>query len=350
MNFFQNYSTASAQNKSETKSHIKPWVEKYRPKTIDDISSQEQAVAVLKKALQSNNLPHLLFYGPPGTGKTSTILALAQELYGPKFAKSRTLELNASDERGINIVREKIKNFSRSTLTASDTDSKYPNPPYKIIILDEADSMTKDAQSALRRTMEAYSKTTRFCIICNYVSRIIEPITSRCAKFRFKPLPVADLTSRLEMICNKENVTLANGTMNALIKASNGDLRKAITFLQSGANLHKTESVTVGTINEMAGLIPDDTMQNIIKKLESGNTNDIEELAQDLMNAGYSGELLVYQLHDVISRNEFLNLTSLQQSKISQILGTADFHLIRGADEHIQILNVLLQLGLIISE
>ncbi|KAI8329699.1 P-loop containing nucleoside triphosphate hydrolase protein [Chlamydoabsidia padenii] len=350
MNFFQNYSAATGQNKADKKTQIKPWVEKYRPKTIDDISSQEQAVAVLKKALQSNNLPHLLFYGPPGTGKTSTILALAQELYGPKLAKSRTLELNASDERGINIVREKIKNFSRSTLTTGDSDSKYPNPPYKIIILDEADSMTKDAQSALRRTMETYSKTTRFCIICNYVSRIIEPITSRCAKFRFKPLPTEDLTSRIETICEKENVQLANGAMNALIKASNGDLRKAITFLQSGANLHKNDSITVGTINEMAGRIPDEEMENLIKILESGNTDNIETVSQDLMNSGYSGELLVSQLNDVIAQNEFLNLSTLQQSKISQVLGTADFRLIHGADEHIQVFNLLLQMGVIISE
>ncbi|CAO3649616.1 unnamed protein product [Cunninghamella blakesleeana] len=349
MNFFQNYANIAAQNKEGVKSHTKPWVEKYRPKSIDDIASQEQAVTVLKKALQSNNLPHLLFYGPPGTGKTSTILALAQELFGPKLVKSRTLELNASDERGIHIVREKIKNFSKSTLTTADKDSKYPCPPFKIIILDEADSMTKDAQSALRRTMETYSKTTRFCIICNYVSRIIEPITSRCAKFRFKSLPYDDLTARIEMICDKENVELANGTLKELIKVSNGDLRKAITYLQSGANIHKNDKITPETINEIAGTIPKETMDDLISTLESNNTLAIKNTTQELMNNGYAAELLISQLNDIIVKNENLNLSTLQQAKISQVLGTVDFRLIHGADEHIQLLNTLLQIGSLIA-
>ena len=161
---------------SEEDSHqSKPWVEKYRPKQLDDIAAQGHAVTVLKKTLQSANLPHMLFYGPPGTGKTSTILALAKELFGPELMKSRILELNASDERGISIVREKVKNFARLTVSKPSKNDleNYPCPPYKIIILDEADSMTSDAQSALRRTMETYSGVTRFCLICNYVKMCI---------------------------------------------------------------------------------------------------------------------------------------------------------------------------------
>src|SRR6266516_2720113 len=156
----------------------------------------------------------MLFYGPPGTGKTSTILALAKELYGPELFKTRVLELNASDERGISIVREKVKDFARMQLSnpLPSYREKYPCPPYKIIILDEADSMTQDAQSALRRTMETYSKITRFCLICNYVTRIIDPLASRCSKFRFKSLDQGNAKNRLQDIADKEGVKLEEGT------------------------------------------------------------------------------------------------------------------------------------------
>ena len=181
----------------------------------------------------------MLFYGPPGTGKTSTVLALAKDLYGPDLFKSRVLELNASDERGISIVREKVKNFARMQLSNAprSATSKYPCPPFKMIILDEADSMTQDAQSALRRTMETYSKITRFCLICNYVTRIIDPLASRCSKFRFKMLDSDDARRRLQQIATTEAVPLDQGAVDALIRCSDGDLRKAITFLQSAARL-----------------------------------------------------------------------------------------------------------------
>ncbi|RCH81762.1 hypothetical protein CU098_001210, partial [Rhizopus stolonifer] len=319
-----------------------PWVEKYRPKTMDDIASQEQAVMVLKKALQSDNLPHLLFYGPPGTGKTSTILALANELYGPQLMKSRVLELNASDERGIQIVRDKVKNFSRTTVT-SKIDG-YPCPPYKIVILDEADSMTKDAQSALRRTMETYSKTTRFCLVCNYVSRIIEPITSRCAKFRFKPLPMSDLEARIQMICGLEGVQLAPDTLKALIDCSQGDLRKAITFLQSGYNLQGKEPITPRMIHEMAGVIPDETMDNLRQVWEESTPIQvIQDRVQHMMNEGYSGEHIVSQIHEAIIKNETLN--TLQKSRIAQHMSTVDIDLVQGADEHLQVLHLMTQIA-----
>merc|ERR1719508_139994 len=212
-----------------------PWVEKYRPKTVTDVAYQDEVVAVLKKSLEGADLPNLLFYGPPGTGKTSTILAAARDLFGDMY-KDRILELNASDERGIQVVREKVKNFAQLSASGVRPDGK-SCPPYKIIILDEADSMTKDAQSALRRTMEKSGRSTKFCLICNYVSRIIEPITSRCAKFRFKPLAREILVKRLELISGEENVTVSKDGMEAIILTSEGDLRKAITSLQSCARL-----------------------------------------------------------------------------------------------------------------
>lgn len=254
----------------------------------------------------------MLFYGPPGTGKTSTILALAKELYGPEMIKSRVLELNASDERGISIVREKVKDFARMQLTNPPAGyrSRYPCPPFKIIILDEADSMTQDAQSALRRTMETYSKITRFCLICNYVTRIIDPLASRCSKFRFKSLDQSNAKKRLEEISEKEGVTLEDGAVDALIKCSEGDLRKAITFLQSAARLvgaiekegdedkmdvdGDPNIVTVKIIEEIAGVIPDQTIERLQKAMQprsAGATYQaiakvVEEMVADGWSAG----------------------------------------------------------------
>lgn len=183
-----------------------PWVEKYRPGNIGEVVYQEEVVLTLKKAISTSTLPHLLFYGTPGTGKTSTILAIARQFYRtPKLFKERVLELNASDERGIDVIRHKVKEFGMiSTGSGSGGGSDAP-PPFKIIILDEADSMTQDAQNALRRTMEVYSSNTRFCLICNFISRIIEPLASRCAKFRFKPIPNNVVVSRLKEISDKES-------------------------------------------------------------------------------------------------------------------------------------------------
>ena len=188
-----------------------------RPKSVTEISHQGEVVESLRKSIEKKSMPHLIFYGPPGTGKTSTILACARDLFGADY-KSRVMELNASDERGISVVRNKIKSFARLAVGSSKaaataeggaggSASSHTPPPYKLIVLDEADSMTTDAQSALRRTMETYSKVTRFCIICNYISRLIPPIASRCAKFRFKPLPAEAMVSRLGHIAQQEQVS-----------------------------------------------------------------------------------------------------------------------------------------------
>jgi replication factor C subunit 2/4 len=244
-----------------------PWVEKYRPDKVDDVAHQDEVVKTLKKAIEQGTLPHLMFHGPPGTGKTTTILAVARALYGPDLYKGRILELNASDERGIAVVREKVKTFAQRSV-GSQKSNGYPCPRFKIIILDECDSMTPDAQSALRRIMETYSKVTRFCLICNYVTRIIEPLASRCAKFRFKSLPIGSMVSRLTQIADSEGVQLEEGAMNAVMEASDGDMRKAVTFLQSGHQLCDGTRVTSELIIDISGQVPKDIMSNLWIKMD----------------------------------------------------------------------------------
>ena len=172
-----------------------PWVEKYRPNSLDDLIAHEEIITILNKLIESNKLPHLLFHGPPGTGKTSTIIACAKKMYGPSYS-SMTLELNASDDRGIDVVREQIKEFAGT--------KKLFSTGVKLIILDEADAMTQDAQSALRRVIEKYTSNTRFCMICNYVNKIMPALQSRCTRFRFAPLRPEQITSRLQDICVAE--------------------------------------------------------------------------------------------------------------------------------------------------
>lgn len=183
-----------------------PWVDKYRPQKLADIVYQDDVIKMLNNVLETGNLPHLLFHGYPGTGKTSTILAIARELFGSKKFKERVIELNASDERGINVVRHKIVTLAKSAVSAKDPN--YLCPSYKLIILDEADAMTTEAQSALRKTMEDNSDVTRFCFICNYINQIIDPITSRCVKFRFKPICAKVMSVKLK-ISQKWNIWIS---------------------------------------------------------------------------------------------------------------------------------------------
>ncbi|KAJ3190294.1 hypothetical protein HDU85_000589 [Gaertneriomyces sp. JEL0708] len=328
----------STQSSAEQDTKLRPWIEKYRPKDMNDISSQEEVVAVLRKTLESQNLPHLLFYGPPGTGKTSTILALARELYGPELIKSRVLELNASDERGIDIVREKVKNFARVTVGQGSSD--YPCPPYKIIILDEADSMTNDAQSALRRTMETYSKITRFCLICNYVSRIIDPLASRCAKFRFKPLEKSATQTRIEHIVENEGVNCPPETVEVLVDLTEGDMRRSIMLLQSAYRLYQKDAISSDALCEIAGIVPDQTIESLMAAWMSRNATTIEQAVRSVIRAGYSGSQLLSQLHERAVNDP--HLASDQKARMSQALGKADKALVDGADEELQLMRLVM--------
>jgi len=202
-----------------------PWVEKYRPKRLEDLVAHEDIIQIITKLIDSENLPHLLLYGPPGTGKTSTIVAAAKRMYGAKNYSTMALELNASDQRGISVVRNEIQEFAGTRQLFSKG--------VKLIILDEADAMTNDAQNALRRIVEKYTKNARFCLICNYVSKIIPALQSRCTRFRFAPLSRQQIYGRLVEVAKEEKVNYTENGLEAIVSLAGGDMRRVLNGLQS---------------------------------------------------------------------------------------------------------------------
>ncbi|PVU90209.1 hypothetical protein BB561_004981 [Smittium simulii] len=318
-----------------------PWIEKYRPKNISDIVSQDRVVNVLQSSIEKKGLPHLLFYGPPGTGKTSTILAFSHQLFGSELVSSRVLELNASDERGIQVVRNKVKNFAQALVSNSKLNASCP--PYKIIILDEADSMTVDAQAALRRIMEDYSKNTRFCLICNYVSRIIEPLASRCAKFRFESLDPKQINSLLKNIADKESVNIEPKEIDSLIAASNGDLRKATMFLQSAHNFYKNDKIDSLAIDYICGITPENEIQSLLDASVSKSIDRIRNQVFQSIKNGNSAKQILYQVHKKVIENNINSnfiLSSEQKSNISIAIASIEHALNTGADEELQLLSL----------
>lgn len=312
-----------------------PWVEKYRPRRVKDVAHQDEVVRVLTNTLETTNCPHMLFYGPPGTGKTTTALAIAHQLYGPELYKSRVLELNASDDRGINVVRTKIKNFA-AVAVGSGQQGGYPCPPYKIIILDEADSMTEDAQNALRRTMETYSKVTRFFFVCNYISRIIEPLASRCAKFRFKPLSEDIMSTRILHICKEEGLNLDSEALSTLSSISQGDLRRAITFLQGAARLFGS-SISSKDLISVSGVIPHEIVQALLAACKSGSFDSANKEINNAIAEGYPVSQMLSQLFDMVVESD--DFSDEQKARICRKLGESDKCLVDGADEYLQLLD-----------
>lgn len=211
-----------------------PWVEKYRPATLADVSGHQDILATINKFVDTNRLPHLLLYGPPGTGKTSTILALARRIYGEQNVRQMVLELNASDDRGIDVVREQIRTFaSTKQIFTIGGASRGAMASYKLIILDEADAMTNTAQMALRRIMEKYTANTRFCIIANYTHKLSPALLSRCTRFRFSPLKEPDIRVLVDKVVFEEGVQITAEATDSLVKLSKGDMRRALNVLQA---------------------------------------------------------------------------------------------------------------------
>lgn len=284
-------------------------------------------------------------HGPPGTGKTSTILALAKELFGPEFYRSRILELNASDDRGIGMVREKIKKFAQKKI-AKNVDSNYPCPPLQIIILDEADSMTVDAQSALRRTIEVYSSHTRFCIICNYVSKIIEPLASRCVKFRFTPISDKAQITRLKYICDEENIPNETQALDALVDVTEGDLRKSIMMLQSAGRSFEGSKLSASDIYEVSGRVPQEIITNIWDQVKDKNCTETKatEIAEDMICEGFDVMQLLSQLLDIVIEEDKRKVSDQQKAKIAEVCAATEAKLIRGGSEELNMLYLFMNI------
>lgn len=250
--------------------------------------------------------------------------------------KSRVLELNASDERGIGVVRDKIKGFASVAVSAAM--SGHPCPPFKVIILDEADSMTTDAQNALRRTMETHSRVTRFIFICNYVSRIIEPLASRCAKFRFKPLQGDVINERVEYICNAENVLLGEGALRTLSTVSGGDMRRAITTLQSAVRL-RGSPVTSAALLDVAGAVPEDMIVGLVDACKGRSFAKIQAVISNIIAEGHPAQEILLSLQSVVM-TQIVEMSEAARGKILCKLAECDKCLIDGSDEHLQLLAV----------
>jgi replication factor C small subunit len=315
------------------------WAEKYRPQTLDDIVNQSNIVARLKNFVTEKNVPHLLLVGPAGVGKTTSILALAQDLYGPSY-RSYVLELNASDERGINVIRKKVKNYARTAAIASPVS-------FKIIIMDEADHLTGDAQHALRRTMEVYTKTARFCLIGNYSENIIDPIQSRCSVFRYGSLDEVDIRNRLTFIAEKENLQIVDEGLDALFQASGGDLRKAINMLQAAsANGEIVDDISVYSL---LGRIKPDRVQTMIQLALDGKFLESREALRDiLINQGLAPEDIIRITYREIMRHK--SLTEQMKVRLSDIIGEVDYRLTQGSRPEIQLSTLLGHLSLVGDE
>ena len=300
------------------------WTEKYRPHSLSDVAGQEEVTLRLKAYAAKQSMPHLLFAGMPGTGKTTCALALAQDLYGAEW-RTNLHELNASDERGIEVVRGKIKDYART--------APMGGVGFKIIFLDEADALTQPAQAALRRTMERYSATCRFILSCNYSSKIIEPIQSRCAVFRFRPLTKEAVTRYVRFIADKERLKVAPEALEALVYVADGDMRRAINGLQVAAAAE--DSITAETVFKTTATARPVEVEQLLLTALKGDFRSARKLLDDLLiDYGLSGEEIIKQMHRVI-----VGLPVPDPIKVQLVdrLGEADFRLVEGASERIQI-------------
>jgi replication factor C small subunit len=311
------------------------WAEKYRPQILDDIMNQTEIVSRLKNFVKERNLPHLLFVGPAGIGKTTSILAMARDLYGPGY-RNYILELNASDERGINVVREKVKNFARTAAITSEV-------PFKILIMDEADSLTSAAQHALRRTMEIYTRTCRFCLIGNYSENIIEPIQSRCSIFRFSPLSETDAKGWISTIASKEDVQLLEEGLEAIYEASKGDLRKATNLLQAAAAVQGSMVDDVAIYSVLGRVSPGKVREMINLGLKGEFIEAREALRSLLIDEGLAAVDIIRIVYSEVLR---LGIPEIWKVRLSDTIGEIDYRLTQGARPEIQLSALIAKLAL----
>ncbi len=316
----------------------RPWVEKYRPRVLAEVVNQKGILRRLKQFVNNGSMPHLIFAGPAGTGKTTSALAMVRELYGRNMAVNRTyLELNASDARGIDVIRTYIKDFAKARPPM--------NVHFKVLILDEADNMTAPAQQALRRTMEKYTKNCRMILICNYSNKIIPPIQSRCVVFRFAFLNNDDIKSRVNYVAKQENVGLSPGGLNAIVDVSRGDCRRAINYLQSCGTISK--KIDQELVFRVAGEVPPDKIKDILNTAIKGQLQLSIKLLDDLIiEYGLSGQNIIKNLH-----REIYDLKIPEEIKIelSKLLAEFEYRLSQGGTEIIQLQALLAKIVLLQS-
>ena len=340
-----------------------PWVEKYRPRKLADMTQSQNLIDLFSNSIKTGDMTHYLFYGPPGTGKTSAILAMGREIFKEYFY-TRVIEFNASDDRGINAVREKISNEAKKYVTDTISEDGTHIPPYKIIILDEADSMTDEAQDALRVIIEQYSGVTRFCFICNYISKITDAIKSRCTAVYFKKLNDECMVSKLNEIASKEEMNLSKKILNTLIDVSNGDMRKAIMLLQNLKYLYnfknsldkpfsemqlpelkhalaintgtdKSAVITENDIYEIAACIPIGKAKAIIDNvLDASSIRDITKISRQIIDLGYPIDNVLTLINKAVLDMD--KLDDIQKAKIIQYGGSIFLKMKECANEYSQ--------------
>ncbi|MGC9444244.1 MAG: replication factor C small subunit [Candidatus Methanospirareceae archaeon] len=299
------------------------WTEKYRPKRLSEVAGQDAIIRNLSSYVKAKNLPHLIFSGPAGVGKTAAAVALARELFGETWSENFT-ELNASDERGIEVVRNNIKNFARTMPIG--------NAAFKIIFLDEADALTDAAQSALRRTMERYSGTCRFILSCNYSSKIIEPIQSRCSVYRFKALPYDAIAARIRYIAEQEGLTISEEVVRAINYVAMGDMRRAVNAVQSAAVL--SDELKPEMIYEITAMARPEQIRALITQALAGQFFEALEALDALLGKGISGDEILAQMHRLVIAME---IPARKKVELMDRIGEADFRITEGANERIQL-------------
>lgn len=301
------------------------WTEKYRPQNLGEIIGQENVIKRLKQFVNNQNVPHLLFAGPAGVGKTTCALAIAKEMYGEGWS-SNFFELNASDERGINVIRGKIKDFAR-TMPLGEA-------PFKLIMLDESDALTKEAQQALRRLMEKYTRTCRFVLSCNYSSKIIDPIQSRCAVFRFKPVGKDNVIKYLERIADKEGLKTTPKALEAVYEASEGDMRRATNLLQSCAAAGQ-EEIGEKLVYEVASYAEPAEVKEVVEHALKGDLIKARNLLFDTMlRYGLSGLDTIKQLQKTILQ---LEIPVEERAAAVRQVAECEFRIVEGSDPYIQL-------------
>ncbi|MFA6461632.1 MAG: replication factor C small subunit [Candidatus Woesearchaeota archaeon] len=300
------------------------WTEKYRPSTFEEIRGQKEIVEKIKAFVESKNMPHLLFSGPAGVGKTTLSLVIAKQLFGENW-RENTLELNASDERGIDVVRVKVKDFARTKSIGT--------VPFKLIYLDESDALTKEAQQALRRTMENYTQTCRFILSCNYSSKIIDPIQSRCAIFRFKPLSEEEINQVIERVAKQEGLKLSAEAKKALFDISEGDCRRLENIMQSCAVLNK--NINPELVYSMASVAKPKEVKEVLTVAAKGNfLESRKKLLSLMLDYGLSGIDVIKQIQKEIWN---LDLPDRQKVELIDKCGETEFRMTEGSDEYLQI-------------